>query len=40
MIKSVYGDMSEDEYMDKFCTSELMEDLEDADHPHIDHEGE
>ncbi|KAG7390224.1 Mitochondrial assembly of ribosomal large subunit protein 1 [Phytophthora pseudosyringae] len=37
---SVYGDMNEDEYMDKFGTSELMEYLEDADHPHGDDEGE
>ncbi|CAI5706424.1 hypothetical protein KXD40_006404 [Peronospora effusa] len=37
---SVYGDMSEDEYMDKFGTSELMEHLQDEDHPHIDDDGE
>ncbi|RLN55746.1 hypothetical protein BBP00_00008363 [Phytophthora kernoviae] len=30
----IYGDMTEDEYMDKFGTSELMEYLEDEDHPH------
>lgn len=28
----VYGEMTEDEYMDKFGTSELMEYLEDEDH--------
>ncbi|CEG36233.1 iojap-like ribosome-associated protein [Plasmopara halstedii] len=37
---SVYGDMSEDEYMDKFGTSELMEYLDDEDHPNEDDEGE
>ncbi|KAG3065288.1 hypothetical protein PI124_g22267 [Phytophthora idaei] len=37
---SVYGEMSEDEYMDKFGTSELMEYLEDEDHPHGDDDGE
>ncbi|KUG01419.1 Ribosomal silencing factor RsfS [Phytophthora nicotianae] len=37
---SVYGDMSEDEYMDKFGTSELMEYLEDEDHQHGDEDGE
>ncbi|KAG6599790.1 Iojap-like ribosome-associated protein [Phytophthora cinnamomi] len=36
---SVYGDMNEDEYMDKFGTSELMEYLEDEDHPNEDGEG-
>ncbi|KAK1943853.1 Ribosomal silencing factor RsfS [Phytophthora citrophthora] len=35
---SVYGDMTEDEYMDKFGTSELMEYLEDEDHPNEDDE--
>ncbi|GMF27154.1 unnamed protein product [Phytophthora lilii] len=37
---SVYGDMSEDEYMDRFGTSELMEYLEDEDHLHEDEDGE
>ncbi|OWZ12087.1 Iojap-like ribosome-associated protein [Phytophthora megakarya] len=37
---SVYGDMTEDEYMDKYGTSELMEYLDDEDHPHGDDEGE
>ncbi|CAH0481610.1 unnamed protein product [Peronospora belbahrii] len=37
---SVYGDMNEDEYMDKFGTSELMEYLKDEDHPHVDDDGE
>uniref|UniRef100_K3X3T5 Iojap-like ribosome-associated protein n=1 Tax=Globisporangium ultimum (strain ATCC 200006 / CBS 805.95 / DAOM BR144) TaxID=431595 RepID=K3X3T5_GLOUD len=32
----VYGDMTEDEYMDKFGTSELMEYLEDEDHVNPD----
>ncbi|KAG7393165.1 Mitochondrial assembly of ribosomal large subunit protein 1 [Phytophthora boehmeriae] len=36
----IYGDMTEDEYMDKFGTSELMEYLEDEDHPHADENGE
>ncbi|GMF53394.1 unnamed protein product [Phytophthora fragariaefolia] len=35
---SVYGDMNEDEYMDKFGTSELMEYLDDEDHPNADGE--
>lgn len=29
----VYGDMTEDEYMDKYGTSELMDYIEDEDHP-------
>lgn len=29
----VYGDMTEDEYMDKFGTSELMDELDDSDRP-------
>ena len=36
----VYGDMNEDEYMDKFGTSELMEYLEDEDHPRAEEDGE
>ncbi|KAF4321131.1 hypothetical protein BBO99_00004394 [Phytophthora kernoviae] len=36
----IYGDMTEDEYMDKFGTSELMEYLEDEDHPHARETGE
>ena len=36
----VYGDMNEDEYMDKFGTSELMEYLEDEDHARAEEDGE
>ncbi|TMW69783.1 hypothetical protein Poli38472_001939 [Pythium oligandrum] len=35
----VYGDMTEDEYMDKFGTSELMEYLEDDDYIEADENG-